>query len=54
MQLVIAIIIVIVAVIYVLWPFDFIPDPIVIAGWIDDIVVILAAIANLVSKMRDL
>ena len=32
--------IIIVAVLYVIWPIDLIPDIIPIIGWIDDIVVI--------------
>lgn len=44
-----------IAIIYLLIPVDFIPDPIPVTGWIDDIVAILLAITNALvfaSKLR--
>jgi uncharacterized membrane protein YkvA (DUF1232 family) len=40
----IALIILLLAIAYVIWPIDLIPDFIPIIGWIDDILVIVGAI----------
>lgn len=44
-----------VALVYVLVPTDIVPDIVPLAGWIDDVVAVLMAVANvlrLVGKMR--
>ena len=46
----------VIALIYLLLPTDFVPDPMPVAGWIDDIIAILLAIANAVrmgAKLRN-
>ena len=43
--------IVILAVLYVLSPIDFLPDIVPVVGWIDDIVVALTAIAVALKKI---
>lgn len=45
----------VVGLIYLLLPVDIVPDAIPVAGWIDDAVAILVAVANairLLAKMR--
>lgn len=34
---------------YVIWPLDFIPDPIPIAGWVDDVMVLAVALNSLLE-----
>ncbi len=41
-----------IAVIYDINPVDFVPDAIPGAGWIDDIIVTVAAVANLIRKRK--
>lgn len=41
-----------IAVIYDINPADFVPDAIPGAGWIDDIIVTVAAVANLIRKRK--
>lgn len=43
---------VIVALLYVLLPTDLVPDIAPVVGWIDDIVVILIAVANALRLMK--
>lgn len=46
---------VLVALIYVLIPVDFLPDAVPAIGWIDDIIAVLLAVANAItflSKLR--
>lgn len=42
----------IVALLYVLLPTDLVPDIAPVVGWIDDIVVILIAVANALRLMK--
>ena len=42
--------ILILAVLYIISPIDFLPDPIPLAGWIDDIVVGLTAVSIALQK----
>lgn len=39
------------ALFYAVWPIDLIPDPIPIIGWLDDLAVVLLAIAKVKSEM---
>ena len=45
-------ILVIAAVLYILWPLDLIPDVVPIAGWADDIVVLLLALNQARGLLR--
>jgi uncharacterized membrane protein YkvA (DUF1232 family) len=40
------------AVMYVILPIDFVPDVAVVVGWIDDLVVLLGALALLLGSLR--
>ena len=40
------------AVIYVVMPFDLIPDVVVVVGWLDDLAAVLGATAALVLALR--
>ena len=44
----------IVALIYIIIPFDLSPDAIPVLGWIDDVVVILLAVSNGIIRGRKL
>ena len=45
-------ILVIAAVLYILWPLDLIPDVVPIAGWADDLVVLLLALNQARGLLR--
>ena len=45
-------ILVIAAVLYILWPLDLIPDVVPIAGWADDLVVLLLALNQTRGMLR--
>lgn len=45
-------ILVIAAVLYILWPLDLIPDVVPIAGWADDLVVLLLALNQARGMLR--
>ena len=40
------------AIIYVIMPFDLIPDVIVVVGWLDDLAVVLGATTTLLMAMK--
>ena len=43
----------ILALIYLIWPFDIVPDIMPIVGFMDDLIVILAAVAFTIKTIRD-
>jgi uncharacterized membrane protein YkvA (DUF1232 family) len=43
---------IILAIIYLIWPVDFIPDIIPVIGWIDDLIVIALAIGFAMNAWR--
>lgn len=44
----------VVAIVYVLIPVDIMPDAIPMAGWVDDLAVVLVSIANVIRIMSKL
>ena len=43
----------ILALIYLIWPFDIVPDIIPVVGFMDDLIAILAAVAFTIKMVRD-
>ena len=43
----------ILALIYLIWPFDIVPDVMPVVGFMDDLIVILAAVAFTIKTIRD-
>ena len=43
----------ILALIYLIWPFDIVPDIMPVVGFMDDLIVILAAVAFTIKTIRD-
>lgn len=43
----------ILALIYLIWPFDVVPDIIPVIGFMDDLIAILAAVAFTIKMVRD-
>jgi len=44
------IIILIIAILYLIWPIDIIPDIIPIIGWIDDVIVLIVGVFALIKS----
>ena len=43
----------ILALIYLIWPFDIVPDIMPVVGFMDDLIAILAAVAFTIKTIRD-
>lgn len=43
----------ILALIYLIWPFDIVPDIMPVVGFMDDLIAILAAVAFTIKMVRD-
>ena len=43
----------ILALIYLIWPFDIVPDIMPVVGFMDDLIAILAAVAVTIKTIRD-
>ncbi|MGP1432290.1 YkvA family protein [Treponema sp.] len=43
----------ILALIYLIWPFDIVPDIMPVVGFMDDLIAILAAVAFTIKMIRD-
>ena len=43
----------ILALIYLIWPFDVVPDIMPVVGFMDDLIAILAAVAFTIKMVRD-
>ena len=41
------------ALIYLIWPFDIVPDIMPVVGFMDDLIAILAAVAFTIKTIRD-